>query len=246
MIKAFIVGINGKMGKMLVASAQQCGFEITGGYDLTESGTPPTFTDAKKVNIDYDVIIDFSRPDPNTLDAIKFLAEKRACPAVIATTGFDAAGIDKINALAKKVPVFRTANFSLGIAATKAAAIAVKKILGSSFDIEIVEKHHNQKADSPSGTALLLADALAPKDKQVINRDGKRGAGELGITSVRGGGVVGEHEVGFYGDDEIVTITHSARSRRLFALGAFEAARFVIGKAPKLYDMDDLVKELID
>lgn len=245
MIKAFIVGINGKMGKMLVSSAKQCGFEIVGGYDLKESADPPVFTDAKKANVDYDVVIDFSRPEKNTLEAIRFLAEKRACPAVIATTGYDDAGIAAINALSKKVPVFRSANFSIGIAATKAAAIAVKKILGDPFDIEIVEKHHNQKADSPSGTALLLADALAPKDKQAVNRSGKRGEGELGITSVRGGGVVGEHEIGFYGDDEIVTVSHSARSRRLFAVGAFEAAKFVIGKPPKLYGMDDLVDELI-
>ncbi len=246
MIKAFIIGINGKMGKMLVAAAQQCGFEIKGGFDLTESDDPPVFTDAKKVNVEYDVIIDFSRPAQSTLDAITHLAEKRSCPVVIATTGYDAAGDSAIAALSKKVPVFRSANFSLGVAATKAAAIAAKKVLGDTFDIEIVEKHHNQKADSPSGTALMLAGALAKKENFVINRAGKRNPGEVGITSVRGGGVVGEHEIGFYGEDEIVTISHSARSRRLFAFGAFKAAQFVIGKQAGLYDMDDLVLAVIE
>ncbi|MCH5162900.1 MAG: 4-hydroxy-tetrahydrodipicolinate reductase [Clostridiales bacterium] len=242
MKKAFIVGINGKMGKMLVDLAASCGYEISGGLDTAADGKA-VFTNAAQVNVNYDVVIDFSRPA--TLPEVVALCCARGVPAVIATTGYSDGELAAIAELSKSVPVFRSANMSLGIAATKAAAVAAKAVLGDAFDIEIVEKHHNQKADSPSGTALLLADALAPKDKQIFGRDGKRNHGELGITSVRGGGVVGEHEIGFYGEDEIVTVSHSARSRRLFAAGAFKAADFCMGKPAGLYDMDDLVKEIL-
>ncbi|MCM1368600.1 MAG: 4-hydroxy-tetrahydrodipicolinate reductase [Roseburia sp.] len=241
-VKAFVFGINGKMGKMLADCAQDFDFEITGGFDVSPSPDFPTFSNANDVNVPFDVIIDFSRPQ--TLPALISLAVSRGTPAVIATTGYSDEETENIRALSRRVPVFRSGNMSLGIAAAKAAAVAVKSILGDGFDIEIVEKHHNQKADSPSGTALMLADALSEKDKQIINRNGKRRRGELGITSVRGGTVVGEHEIGFYGEDEIVTISHSARSRRLFASGAFEAARFLLTAKPDLYGMDDLTKVL--
>lgn len=242
MKNVFIVGINGKMGKMLCEVAETYGYTVVGGFDKVQGGDYPVFSDAAKVKLEYDAVIDFSRPDPTALKATCTLAKKRKVPAVIATTGYGNDGLDTITELSHTVPVFFSANMSLGIAAAKAAAIAVKRILGDEFDIEILEKHHNQKADSPSGTALLLADALAPRDKQIINRFGKREHDELGITSVRGGGVVGEHEIGFYGDDEIITIQHSARSRRLFAAGAFRAVDFVLGKPSGLYDMDDLVR----
>ncbi len=241
MKKAFIVGINGKMGRMLVELAPSYGYTVTGGLDAVGGGDAPVFPDAKSVNVDYDVVIDFSRPQ--TLDQVISLAKTKRVPAVIATTGFCSEQLEKITALSAVVPVFRSANMSIGVAAAKAAALAAKAVLGDGFDIEIIEKHHNQKADSPSGTALLLADALADKEHQVINRSGKRNKGELGITSVRGGGVVGEHEIGFYGDDEIVTVSHSARSRRLFAVGAFRAADFCLSKSPALYCMDDVVAE---
>lgn len=244
MKKAFIVGINGKMGKMLVDIATAFSYEVVGGLDAVSGGDFPVYKSAKEVAVDYDVVIDFSRP--GTLDDVIALAKAKNVPAIIATTGYTESELKKIEQLSSLVPVFRSANMSLGIAATKAAAIAAKAILGDAFDIEIVEKHHNQKADSPSGTALLLADALCEKDKQVINRNGKRNHGELGITSIRGGGVVGEHEIGFYGDDEIVTVSHSARSRRLFAAGAYKAADFCIGKPAGIYDMDMLVKEILN
>ncbi len=244
MKKIFIVGINGKMGKMLCETAPDYGFEVSGGFDMQAGGSYRVFTDVRDVDVPYDAVIDFSRPSPTALDAVIYLAKKAGTPAIIATTGYDDTGLKKIDELSQAVPVFKTSNFSLGIAAAKAAALAAQAILGDKFDIEIVEKHHNQKADSPSGTAILLADALAPKSKQVVNRVGKRSDGELGIVSIRGGGVVGEHEIGFYGDDEIVTVSHSARSRRLFAAGALKATLFVLGKRPGMYDMDDLVDSL--
>lgn len=240
----FIVGADGKMGKMLYSCAAEYGYRVSGGLDATADKLRNVFSDAEKVDVDYDVVVDFSRPQ--ALDGVIKLAKAKKAPAVIATTGYDAEQQKKISELATAVPVFLSGNMSLGIAAVKAAALAAKSVLGDGFDIEIVEKHHNQKADSPSGTAILLADALSPRDNQVVNRNGKRNRGELGITSVRGGGVVGEHEIGFYGENEIVTITHSARSRALFAAGAFKAADFIIGKPAGLYSMDDYVKTLLN
>lgn len=244
MKNAFIFGINGKMGKALTAFAGDCGFTVTGGFDVTPgSGDIPVFDNTDNANVPIDVIIDFSRPQ--SLAAIISLSERIRVPVVIATTGYNASELKSINLLAQRVPVLLSGNMSIGIAAVKAAAKAAQAVLGNAFDIEIVEKHHNQKVDNPSGTALMLADALAPRENQVVNRDGKRNRGEVGITSVRGGGVVGEHEIGFYGENEIVTISHSARSRSLFAAGAFKAASFLLGKPPALYSMDDVVKELL-
>ncbi len=238
MKKAFVFGISGKMGKMLSDSANEFGYAVTGGFDATAVDGIPTFTDVSDVNVPFDVIIDFSRPQ--TLTALIALADKARKPVVIATTGYNDSELMSIRLLSKRVPVLHSGNLSLGIAATKAAAKAAQAVLGDAFDVEIVEKHHNQKADSPSGTAIMLADALAPRDNQVFARDGKRRKNELGIASVRGGGVVGEHEIGFYGNDEIVTISHSARSRRLFAAGAFRAADFLLSAKPALYAMDDI------
>lgn len=244
MKKAFIFGIDGKMGKMLLQSAADFGYTVVGGFDKTpRNGDIPVYDDTDKIQTDFDVIIDFSHP--YLLSPIIGLADRTLKPVVIATTGYNDSEAFSIRLLAQKVPVFRSGNMSIGIAAVKAAAIAAQSVLGDMFDIEIVEKHHNQKLDNPSGTALMLADALTERENQVINRDGKRNKGEVGITSVRGGGVVGEHEIGFYGDDEIITIAHSARSRKLFAAGAYKAADFLLSVGPGLYNMDDMIKTLL-
>ncbi len=239
MKKAFIFGINGKMGRMLVDNAEDYGYEVVGGFDLTPNESIPVFDNVTNVNMPFDVIIDFSRPQ--TLTPLITLADKLRVPVVIATTGYNASELVSISLLSKRVPVLHSGNMSLGVLAIKAAAKTVRSILGDSYDIEIVEKHHNQKADNPSGTALMLADALAPQEYQVVNRDGKRNRGELGIVSVRGGNVIGEHEIGFYGKDEIVTISHSARSRLLFVAGTYKAADFLLSAKPALYSMDDLL-----
>lgn len=241
MIDAFIIGINGKMGKILCDAAPAYGFKVSGGLDVTKTAEN-VFTSVDDVTAPFDVIIDFSRPD--SLDNVITLAKRSNAPVVLATTGYTNEQTEKIEKLAKTVPVFKSANMSLGIAAVTAAIKTVKAILGETFDVEILEKHHNQKVDVPSGTALLLADAICPRENQVINRSGKRNAGEVGITSVRGGTVVGEHEVGFYGDDEIITVSHSARSRKLFAAGAYKAAEFLLSVPPGLYNMDDLVEKV--
>ena len=182
MITAFIIGINGKMGKILCDAAPVYGFNVSGGLDVAKT-SENVFTSATDVNVPYDVIIDFSRPA--SLDAVIALAKRGNAPVVLATTGYTDEQTQKIAELAKTVPVFKSANMSLGIAAVTAAIKTVKAILGDSFDVEILEKHHNQKVDVPSGTALLLADAICPRENQVVNRSGKRVAGELGITSIR-------------------------------------------------------------
>lgn len=243
MEKAFVFGINGKIGRLLAQSCRDYGYEITAGFDTEQLGDIPTYQDVTKVSEPFDVIIDFSRPQ--CLTPMIALVTAKPVPVVIATTGYNDSELFSIRMMSKRVPVFMSSNMSIGIAAVKAAAKAAQAVLGDKFDIEIVEKHHNQKVDSPSGTALMLADALAPSEKHVIDRMGKRNHGELGITSVRGGSVVGEHEIGFYGEDEIVTVSHSARSRKLFAAGAFKAADFVLNAKPALYDMDDIVNTLI-
>lgn len=238
MKKAFVFGISGKMGKMLVESASAFGYEITAGFDVVKADGIPTYDDISGVSEPFDVILDFSRPQ--TLTPLITLARKARVPVVIATTGYNASELMSIRMLSREVPVLHSGNLSLGIAAVKAAAKAAQAVLGDAFDIEIVEKHHNQKCDSPSGTAIMLAEALSPAENHVFARDGKRNAHEVGIASVRGGGVVGEHEIGFYGEHEIVTISHSARSRKLFAAGAFRAADFLLKAKPALYGMDDV------
>lgn len=243
MKNVFIFGISGKMGKMLTECAADYGYNVCGGFDKTACAEPPVFTCIDSVNLDMDVILDFS--NPALLPQVIALAKKSCKPVVLATTGYSDEQIKEINELSKLVPVFRSGTLSLGIAAAKAASLAVKKVLGDDFDIEIVEKHHNRKLDNPSGTALILADALAPRSKQVVNRYGKRNKGELGITSVRGGGTVGVHEIGFYGEDETLTIMHTAHSRKLFAAGAFRAADFLLTCPVGMYDMDDYVNSLL-
>lgn len=243
MKKAFVFGLNGRMGGALIDSAEECGYTVVGGFDLEQKTDIPTFSDVRDINVDYDVILDFSVPA--LLTPIVTLCERDGKPLVIATTGYNASEMKTVRLLSEKIPVMYSGNYSLGVAALKAAAETARAILGDAYDIEIVEKHHNRKVDSPSGTAIMLADALAPREMQIIGRSGKRGKGELGITSVRGGGTVGEHEIGFYGEDEIVTLTHSARSRRLFAAGAYKAADFLLSASPALYSMDDLVSALL-
>lgn len=228
----FIVGISGKMGKAICENASRFDAKIVGGLDRVPHPCYPTFARAEDVNVSYDALIDFSRPE--TLDSIIYLTEKYRCPCVIATTGFTPEDEKKIEQLSAKVAVFKAANMSIGIALTRELIAACHRVLGDSFDVEIVEKHHNQKVDSPSGTALLLASAM-PDLKPVYGRTGKREKGEVGISSVRGGTVIGVHEVGFYGENEAVTITHTAENRTMLALGALKAAVGIVKCKPALY-----------
>ena len=195
-----------------------------------------------------DVIIDFSHP--SALDSILAFAAEKQIPAVLCTTGYSEAQNRQIEETSQKIALFHSGNMSLGINLLIALSRKAAQILGGSFDVEIVEKHHNQKIDAPSGTALMIAKAVSEElpydsryeyDRHSVRR--KRERSEIGIHSVRGGSIVGEHEVIFAGHDEVVTIAHSAQSKGVFAAGAVNAAVFMKGKPAGLYDMNNLIAE---
>lgn len=244
----FIVGISGKMGNMICECIGDfAGLCVSGGLDVRPHPDFPTFSSAEQVNVPIDVIVDFSRPE--TLESVIVLAEKFSCPVVLATTGYDAAQQAKIEALSQKHAVFQSGNMSLGVTLLCELVKQTAAALGENFDVEIVEKHHNQKVDAPSGTAHMLAQAACDGSKQdsriVEGRSGrncKRQKGDVGISAVRGGTIVGEHDVLFCGNDEIVTLSHTALSRKVFAVGALKAATFLCGRPCGTYSMKDVVK----
>ncbi len=244
-MNVFIVGIGGKMGRVLCERAAEKGVTISGGLDKTASPLYPTFASAKEVNVPVDAIIDFSRP--STLTEIIALCDRFSCPCVLCTTGYNAAEQKKIQELSARVPVFQSENMSLGVNVLSLLAEKAAALL-QDFDIEIIERHHNQKADAPSGTAKLLCRAIERGTNYtpdyVYGREGdcKRKKGEIGVHAVRGGTIVGEHEIAFCGQQEVVTLSHSAGSRSIFADGALEAAKWIMGKSPALYDMRNMLK----
>ncbi len=192
-------------------------------------------------------ILDFSLPEG--LDTSLALARKYNCPLLIGTTGLGADAKNKIRELSRLVPVMAEANYSLGVAVLKSAVRMAARALGESFDIEIVETHHRKKADAPSGTALMLRDAADDgRGKPVIygrqGRTGERG-GEIAIHALRGGTVAGEHSVNFFGDNETLEFRHFAESRRIFALGALRAIKWLGSKSAGLYTMDDFMKDTL-
>ena len=251
MVNTAIVGCNGKMGCFVaqaVQSREDCnvlfGVDAFGesNYDFDVF---KTFDEATETP---DVIIDFS--NPAALDGMLAYAVDNKVPCVICTTGFSKDQIAKIEDAAKTIPVFYSGNMSLGInmlmELLKKAALTLAP---AGFDMEIVEKHHNQKLDAPSGTALALADsmneALNEKYAYVYDRSRerkKREKYEIGISAVRGGNIVGEHEVIFAGQDEVIEFKHTAYSKAVFAKGAVQAAKFLAGKPAGFYDMSDVIQ----
>ena len=226
------------------------GLTIVAGIDLKndkENGYPvyPSLEECKE---EADVVVDFASPKAAD-HLIDFCAEKKL-GLVLCTTGLSEAQIKKVKETAEKTAVLRSANMSLGVnLLLKLVQDAAKVLAGAGFDIEIVEKHHNQKKDAPSGTALALADsmneALGDQYHYVYDRSSvheKRDPKEIGIASVRGGSIVGDHDVIFAGKDEVITFNHTAYSKAIFAKGALEAAKFLAGKEPGLYDMSDVVQ----
>lgn len=242
-------GCNGKMGKVIsncVADRNDC--RIFAGVDINNKKYCgfDVFNSFDKLNRRADVIIDFSHP--SMLDKLLRYAVRTKTPAVVATTGLNNEQIKMIEKASKSIPIFFSANMSLGVNLIRELAVKATKVLGSSFDIEIIEAHHNQKIDAPSGTALMLADAISkelPDDcKYEFDRHSKRAKrekNEIGIHAVRGGTIVGEHEIMFAGHDEIIKISHSAMSKEIFAIGSINAALFICGKQPGLYSMSDLI-----
>ena len=250
MTNIILCGANGKMGKVIsncIKAYSAC--KIVAGIDLYTDGATdfPIYSSFDKVTEKADVIIDFS--NPALLDSLLDFAKKNSLPVVIATTGYSAEQTEKIKLASKDIPVFFTFNMSLGINLLVALSKKAASILGDSFDIEIVEKHHSLKVDAPSGTAIMLANAVneALDDKMMFTYDRhskreKRAKNEVGIHSIRGGTIVGEHDVIFAGHDEVITLSHHAASKEVFAEGSIKAAVFLAGRPAGLYDMNDVVK----
>lgn len=248
MLNVLICGIGGKMGGNILdllkndeQAAVVCGVDL----HTPENCSVPVYSNFDDVNEKVDAIIDFS--SPAVLNEELRFALKNNIPVVLATTGYSTEQLEQIDRAAQEIAIFKTANFSLGVNLMVELVKRAAEVLGENFDIEIVEKHHNRKADAPSGTALMLAEsansAFADKKPYVNGRNGlvgKRG-NEIGIHAVRGGTIVGEHEVMFCGDDEIITLSHSARSKRVFAVGAIKAAKWIVGKPSGKYDMKDVL-----
>ena len=246
MIKVLLTGCGGRMGKVVAAQCKENPeFQVVAGVDPTLPVCDfPVYENCSSVCEEADVIIDFSFHSAIT-DVLNF-AKAKKIPAVIATTGFDNEELSLIEDAEKLIPVFRSANMSLGVNLICQLAKKAAKLLPD-FDIEIIEKHHNQKVDAPSGTALMIANeiqSVLPNKMEYLNGRsgicGKRGKNEIGIHAIRGGTIVGEHDVIFAGSNEVVTISHSAQSREILANGAICAAKFIIGKNAGAYSMKDI------
>lgn len=249
MLNIIVSGINGRMGK---AIEELClsdeNLQIIAGIDIN-LGVPhkfPTVATADEIDAKADVIIDFSHHS-----CAKMLCEyavKTSTPIVFSTTGYTPEELEMINETSKHVAVFTSANMSLGVNLLIELAKQASKILPG-FDIEIIEKHHNQKLDAPSGTALMIADSIKdirPDSNYVYDRTNvrqKREKTEIGIHAVRGGTIVGEHDVIFAGHNEVLTLSHSAQSREVFASGAISAAKFISAQVPGMYHMSDMISK---
>ncbi len=255
MVKVILSGCNGKMGQVVTAMCQaNPDMEIVAGVDIctVQQSDYPVYASPAAFDGAADCIIDFS--NPAALTSLLDYCRQTGCAVVLATTGYSDAQLQEIADAAKEIRIFRSANMSLGINVLVSLVRQAAKILGSSWDIDIVEKHHNRKLDAPSGTAVMIADAAAAAREEdmdyVYSRHDvrqKRGQNEIGISSVRGGTIVGEHEVLFAGTDEVLEIRHSAYSREIFANGAVRAAAYVASRTdPGIYDMENLVAEVTD
>lgn len=249
MTNIIISGAFGKMGRVIAELAKgREDANIVAGVDVTAGSADfPVYKSFSEVKESADVIIDFSHP--SALDGILGYSRKNNIPVVLATTGYSDEQTAKIKAASAEIPLFFSFNMSLGINLLVELSKKAAEILGDDFDIEIVEAHHNQKLDAPSGTAVMLADGITSvlDEKELVynrhDRRAKRDKKEIGMHAIRGGTIVGEHSVIFAGRDEIVTLSHSARSKEVFAAGAVSAACFMKGKDAGLYNMKDLVAE---
>ena len=250
MTRIILTGCCGKMGHVIqsiVSSRNDC--EIVAGVDVYDSKDCdfPVYSSISEVEQEADALIDFS--NPSLLDSILEYGKSTNTSLVIATTGYDDCQKKQIELASKECAVFFTYNYSMGVNLLASLAKKAVEVLGDGFDIEIIEKHHNQKIDAPSGTALMLADAICEEIDNPMtyeydrhSKREKRSKNEIGLHAVRGGTIVGEHDIMFCGRDEIITLSHSARSKEIFAVGAVNAAIYMTGKSAGLYDMAEMIK----
>lgn len=250
MVKIIMHGCNGHMGQVISGLVEQdANAEIVAGIDISDAGknSYPVYTNMKECQVEADVLIDFS--SAKATDALLDYCVERGLPVVLCTTGLSEEQLARVEETSKKIAVLKSANMSLGInTLLKLIQDAAKVLATAGFDMEIVERHHKLKLDAPSGTALALADSLneAMDDSYhyVYDRSERREqrvAKEIGISAVRGGTIVGEHEVIFAGPDEVIEFKHTAYSKAVFGKGAVEAAKFLAGKAAGRYDMSDVI-----
>lgn len=251
MTNIILSGCGGKMGQAIVRAAEgSTSCRIVAGVDVNVDAVAPVcFFPVYAAISDFpgnaDVIVDFSHH--TALPALAEYAVKTKTPIVLATTGYTEQERELIDQTAQQVAVFSSGNMSIGINLLIELCRTASRTLGESFDVEIIEKHHNQKLDAPSGTALMIADALSEEREEseyIYDRHtvrAKRDPRQIGIHSIRGGTIVGEHEVIFAGKDEMISLTHTATSREIFANGALKAAAYLSGKRAGRYDMSDLI-----
>ena len=251
MIKILMHGCNGKMGRMITELVKNdSDVEIVAGVDKYTAvpNAYPVFESITACDVDTDVVIDFS--NAGAVDELLDYCTEKKLPVVLCTTGLSEEQLKKVEESSGKIAILKSANMSMGInLLLKLLKDAAKVLAPAGYDIELVEKHHNQKLDAPSGTALALADsmneALNNEYNYVYDRSQvrqKRDAKEIGISAVRAGTIVGEHEVLFAGTDEVIEFKHTAYSRSVFAKGAVEAAKFLAGKETGMYDMGDVIQ----
>ena len=250
MVKIIMHGCNGHMGQVITGLVKEdANAEIVAGIDMNDNGQNdyPVFKSLAECDVPADVVVDFS--SYKAADALMNACKEKKLPLVLCTTGLTEDQLKKVQETSKEIPVLRSANMSLGVnLLMKLLKDAAKVLAPAGFDIEIVEKHHNQKVDAPSGTAIALADSIneAMADQYVYNYDRsherkKREKNEIGIVAVRGGTIVGQHDVIFAGADEVIEFHHTAYSKAIFGKGAVEAAKFLAGKPAGMYDMSDVI-----
>ena len=250
MVRAIMHGCNGAMGRVIAGLAENDeDISIVAGIDIADNKDTsfPVFTSLDECTVKADVMIDFSIA--KAADTMLSWCERTGMPVVVCTTGLSEVQISRVAKVAERTAVLRSANMSLGVnVLLKLVREAAQVLAAADFDIEIVEKHHNQKVDAPSGTAIALADSINEamdhayhykydRSAERVKRDKK----EIGIQAGRGGSIVGEHDVIFAGKDEVVTFSHTAYSKAIFAKGAIQAAKFLAGKEPGLYTMADVI-----
>ena len=250
MIRIILSGCCGRMGQVLShIIAQREDMTVVCGFDVNKAttGAFPIYANPSEYTGQADVVIDFS--NAAALDGLLPYCMSQKLPLVLCTTGFSEVQLTALEEAAKQIPLFRSGNMSLGINVVMELLRRTATLLGDDFDVEIVERHHKKKLDAPSGTALMLADAVAeglPHESDYVfereSRRQERNPRELGISAVRGGTIVGEHTVVFAGHDEVIEITHKAYSREIFAKGALDAARYLAGKPAGHYNMSDVIK----
>jgi len=254
MIKVILAGCNGYMGRVVTALVKNyTDISIIAGIDIDvqKLDNYPVFAHPEDLSGEAyvnkaDVIIDFS--NPAAIDGLLAYALIKKTPLILCATGYSPEQLEEIEKASEQIPVFRSGNMSVGINLLADLIKRACTVLGEDFDVEIVERHHKRKVDAPSGTAIMLADAassaLPYNPDYVYERESKReprGRHEIGISAVRGGTIVGVHDVIFAGQDEVIELRHSAASRDVFATGAIKAAKFIIGKPPGMYDMKNVL-----